>query len=113
MMFTLYIHSDNIGKKSFVWDESKNARLKRDRGVGFEEVVEAVARDGLLWATEHPRPERYPGQFILAVAMRNYVFIVPCEVRDELIQLKTIYPSRKAAREWRRRKRNEKKGQNP
>ena len=34
--------------KYFVWDDAKNAKLKADRGIGFEEVAFHIERGGLL-----------------------------------------------------------------
>ena len=45
--------------KHFAWDEVKNERLKRDRGVGFEEIVFHIAHGDLLDVLEHPNQERY------------------------------------------------------
>lgn len=99
---TLYIQRDNILGKSFVWDKAKSVRLKVGRGIGFEDVLSALEAEGALWSTDHPHPDRYPGQGLFAVVIRDYVVVVPLEVKDETIELKTLYPNRKATREWRR-----------
>ncbi len=86
-------------EKIFVWDEAKNERLKRTRGVGFEDVARAFAERGSLWIRDNPKPEKYPGQKLLAVLIDDYVYVAPYEETDEAVILKTIYPSRKATRE--------------
>jgi hypothetical protein len=37
----------------------KNAKLKAERGIGFEDIVFHIERDDLLDILEHPNPERY------------------------------------------------------
>jgi len=87
--------------KSFVWDEGKNALLKRKRRISFEEVAESLAERGPLWICDHPRPENYPGQKLFAVLIGDYVFIVPFQETEDTIILETIFPSRKATKTYR------------
>ena len=47
--------------KYFDWDDAKNAKLKADRGIGFEDVVFHIERGDLLDILEHPNPERRDG----------------------------------------------------
>ena len=46
--------------KYFAWDDAKNAKLKADRGIGFEDVVFHIERGDLLDILEHPNPDRTP-----------------------------------------------------
>jgi hypothetical protein len=48
----------------------------------------------------HPNQRRYPGQVVLVVACRDYVFLVPSVEERTHYFLKTIIPSRKAARDY-------------
>ena len=98
----MYILRDILLSKPVVWDEAKNTLLKRIRGISFEEIVEALVKEGPLWIKEHPRPEKYPGQKLFAISISGYVFIVPFEETDEKISFKTIYPSRRATKAHRR-----------
>ena len=86
--------------KYFVWDEEKNEKLKRERGIGFEDVVFHIERGDLLDILEHPNQDRYPGQRIFVVRRDTYVFLVPFVEDDRLVVLKTIIPSRKATRNY-------------
>ncbi|RNJ48451.1 BrnT family toxin [Methylocystis hirsuta] len=84
--------------KRFRWSAEKNRKLIAERGISFEEVVSAMAHDGLLDELEHPNKSRYPHQRLFVVRVRGYVYLVPfVETSDELF-LKTIIPSRKATR---------------
>lgn len=82
--------------KYFAWDNVKNEKLKLERGVGFEEVVEAWNTNDILDLVVHPNQTKYPGQKIMFVLIRDYVYAVPYVEDDEKYFLKTIYPSRKA-----------------
>ena len=53
--------------KYFAWDDAKNARLKAERGIGFEEIVFHIERGDLLDILERTNPERYAGQRIFVV----------------------------------------------
>ena len=86
--------------KYFAWDDAKNAKLKADRGIGFEHVVFHIERGDVLDILEHPNPDRYAGQRIFVVAIENYVYLVPFVESEEVVFLKTIIPSRKATKEY-------------
>jgi len=45
--------------KYFAWDDAKNAKLKADRSIGFEDIVFHIERGDLLDILEHPNPDRY------------------------------------------------------
>jgi uncharacterized DUF497 family protein len=86
--------------KPFRWDPHKNERLKAGRGISFEEIVAALEEDGLKDILVHPDQRRYPGQVVLAVAYRDYIFLVPSVEEKTHYFLKTIIPSRKATRDY-------------
>ena len=77
------------------WSPEKNAVLKRERGLTFEDIVYHIDRGGLLDTLEHPNQGRYPGQKIFIVNVEGYACLVPFIEQDNLIFLKTITPSRK------------------
>jgi hypothetical protein len=77
------------------WSPEKNAVLKRERGLTFEDIVYHIDRGGLLDTIEHPNQGRYPGQKIFIVNVEGYACLVPFIEQDNLIFLKTIIPSRK------------------
>ena len=86
----------------FDWDPEKNEKLKRERGISFEEIVFTLG-EGRLWKIEnHRNREGYPNQRIFFVPIGDYVYLVPF-VRDEnSFFLKTAFPSRKATKEYRK-----------
>ena len=84
----------------FSWNDEKNQLLQSQRGISFEEVVFHIQRGDLLNVIDHPNQERYPGQRIFVVNIRDYAYLVPFVESDTEMFLKTIIPSRKATREY-------------
>jgi len=85
--------------KYFAWDEAKNAKLRADRGIGFEDIVFHIERRDLLDILVHPNPERYAG-LIFVVQRDNYVYLGPFVEDEHTVFLKTIIPSRKATKQY-------------
>ena len=72
--------------------------------VSFESVVSAIDLGGLVDVLDHPNQVRYPGQMIYVVNIEQYLYLVPfATATDGTRFLKTIIPSRKAMRDYRRR----------
>ena len=59
------------------WDDDKNRRLLAERGIGFEDVVEAIEGGRMLADEAHPRPQSYGHQRILVVEIGGYACVVP------------------------------------
>ena len=86
--------------KYFAWDDAKNAKLRKERGIGFEDVVFHIERGDLLDILEHQNPDRYAGQRFFVVRREDYVYLVPFVEDEHTVFLKTIIPSRKATKEY-------------
>jgi len=84
----------------YQWSAEKNAQLKAERGISFEQVVMHIEGGDLLDVYEHPNQARYPGQQILVVRVDEYAYVVPFAESTAGRFLKTIIPSRKATREY-------------
>ncbi|HPA56969.1 MAG TPA: BrnT family toxin [bacterium] len=85
----------------FIWNEEKNNLLKRERGISFEMVVEAIFNDKIIDVVSHPNIEKYGHQKIYVIDFNGYCYLVPfVETEDGDIFLKTVFPSRKAVREY-------------
>ncbi len=82
--------------KLMVWSEEKNTWLKNQRGISFEDVVDAVNTGGLIADIKHPNEAKYSHQYIMVIRLQGYVYIVPYVEDAEKRFLKTAYPSRKA-----------------
>ena len=70
------------------WNPLKSERLKKTRGVSFEEIVASKFID----IRKHPTKEN---QRILIYAYKGYIWAVPYVKTAGGLFLKTIYPSRK------------------
>jgi uncharacterized DUF497 family protein len=85
--------------KPFRWALGKNALLKKERGISFEEITVAVEAGRLLQIVAHPHPGKYPRQRIMIVEFAGYAYLVPFVEETDHFFLKTIIPSRKATRD--------------
>lgn len=68
--------------------------------MSFEEVVFCIERGQLLDIVEHPNQERYGGQRIFIVKIKDYAYLVPFVETEREIFLKTIIPSHKATKKY-------------
>ena len=79
----------------FAFDDKKNELLLRTRGVGFHDVIEAIADHGILLNFDHPDQSKYPGQKVLVIEISGYTYCVPYAVDRNRWFMKTVYPNRK------------------
>lgn len=85
----------------FRYDNDKNTKLKIERRVEFEDIIDAITRGNLILIEEHPNIKRYPNQELMHVKMEDEVYVVPfVEEADGTFFLKTAYPSRKARKKF-------------
>ena len=81
--------------KEIRWNLLKGERLKRTRGVSFEEILRAR----LMAIRKHPKKEN---QKVMLFEYRGYIWVVPFVENENEIFLKTLYPSRLYTRTYRR-----------
>jgi uncharacterized DUF497 family protein len=86
--------------KHYNWDQEKSERLKKDRGICFEDIVYYLENGMLLDSYDHPNQTQYPGQKLYIVDADGYACIVPVVESEEELFLKTIIPSRKATKKY-------------
>jgi uncharacterized DUF497 family protein len=86
--------------KPFRWSNAKNAQLKAERNISFEEIVLAIEADGLLDIVVHSNPGKYPNQRMFVVTVEQYAYLVPFVDEADYYFLKTVIPSRKATRDY-------------
>ncbi|MCK5521258.1 MAG: toxin [Candidatus Marinimicrobia bacterium] len=86
--------------KPFNWNKEKNIWLKENRSVSFEDILIYLDNNCLVDDFFHPNQEKYPKQRIMAVNIKNYIYIVPYIENDVERYLKTIIPSRKATKKY-------------
>ncbi len=85
--------------KPFKWDEEKNEKLKKERGIGFEDVEEAINSGALLDRIDNTI-KKYPHQKVFVIEHENYAYRIPFVEDEEKIFFKTIIPSRKATKKY-------------
>jgi uncharacterized DUF497 family protein len=80
---------------TYDWNEEKNRQLKEQRRTSFEEIVLCIQEDRVVTVLEHPNKERYPGQRLYLIKYKKQIYVVPfvVDVEQEVIFLKTVYPS--------------------
>jgi hypothetical protein len=78
------------GKSGF-----KNRWLKQERGVSFKQVVFCIENGKILDIIKNPNLEKYQHQQLYVIDINGYVFIVPYVENENVIFLKTVFPSRK------------------
>jgi len=82
----------------YEWDPTKNEWLKKERAISFERVVFHLSQGNVWKIAAHPDQAHYPGQKIYFVIIKNYIYLVPYIIEKDCIFLKTIIPSRKATK---------------
>jgi uncharacterized DUF497 family protein len=86
----------------YEWDPKKNEWLKAERDISFETIVFHLSRGDVWKLADHPDQENYPGQRIYFVIVDGYINLVPHIVEKDCTFLKTIIPSRKATRAYKK-----------
>ena len=77
------------------WDVLKSERLKRTRGVSFEELIQAK----LIAVKQHPGRTH---QQIMLFDHKGYIWVAPFIEAENEIFLKTLFPSRKYTQLYRK-----------
>ena len=77
------------------WNLLKSERLKKTRGVSFEEILQAR----LVAVQKHPKKEN---KKVMLFEYKEYIWVVPFVESEDEIFLKTLYPSRMYTRIYRR-----------
>jgi uncharacterized DUF497 family protein len=86
--------------KEYRWNDDKNQLLQQERGISFEDVVQAISDGSLIDDIKNPNSEQYPNQLTFIIEIRGYIYCVPYIESDSIIFLKTIFPSRKMKKRY-------------
>ncbi len=86
--------------KTIRWNQEKNKKLQKERGITFEMVLVSIQKGNLLDDVEHPNKVKYPNQRMMIVKIDNYAFLIPYINSSSELFLKTIIPSRKATKKY-------------
>lgn len=82
-------------KYKYIYDEKKNHKLKVERGICFDDVIDAISDGKILEIIPHHNKGEYPNQMILVIEINEYAYLVPYLEEEDLLILKTVFPSRK------------------
>ena len=85
---------------NFKYNYEKNSQLLETRGLGFEEIIQAISEGNILDIRKHPNELKYPEQKILYVRILEEVYAVPFIEEKDCFFLKTLFPTRKARKEF-------------
>jgi uncharacterized DUF497 family protein len=77
------------------WNQLKSKRLKRTRGVSFEEILKE------RWIAIVPHPKR-SAQKVFLFERRGYIWVASFVEDERGIFLKTLYPSRGYTRRYKK-----------
>ena len=77
------------------WNLLKSERLKRTRGASFEELIQSK----VIAVKRHPSNTH---QNLLLFEHRGYIWVVPYVISGDEAFLKTLYPSRKYTKLYKR-----------
>ena len=80
--------------KKYDWDDDKSEKLKKERGIDFEDIVILIEEGYMLGVIDHPNKVKYPNQRIYIVNVNSYAYCVPCVENEDHVRLITIFPSR-------------------
>ena len=78
----------------FDFNDEKNELLFKTRGITFNQVIDVIEEEGILLNFDHPNKEKYPNQKIFVIEINKYTYCVPYVIDEDIIFMKTIYPSR-------------------
>jgi len=86
-------------ERTYRFSAEKNALLKQERGVNFDDVIYCLENDGLLDTINHTS-QKYPHQKMFVVEMNEYVYTVPFVQNGNEFFLKTVYPNRRMVKQY-------------
>ena len=79
--------------KVFEWNQQKNQKLIKERGISFEAIVLQIEAGHVMAIVPGKGKFRHQKQYVLE--FNNYIYVVPFVEESERVFLKTIIPSRR------------------
>ena len=83
-----------------LWDEEKDTLLRETRWISFQEVEAYILSDTIVSMESHYNTETFPHQKMILINHKNYIYYIPCILKDDTLFLKTIIPSRKLTKKY-------------
>lgn len=82
-------------ERIFQYNKKKDALLREARNISFAQIIFEIEAGNVLDVIRHHNKAKYPSQFLYIVHIDGYAWVVPCEIRGEVVMLKTAFPDRK------------------
>ena len=86
----------------FIFDSKKNEKLIKERGVNFDLIITLIDAGGLVDVVENYNTQPPNTQKMFLVDVHGYINLVPFIRSKNKIYLKTIIPSRKYTKLYKR-----------
>ena len=91
----------HLRKKKYSFNIEKNAKLLKERKIGFERVIDALVNGRAFDIKKHPNQKDYPNQELIYVLIDEKVFVVPCvKESEDSIFIKTIFRCDKIQKQY-------------
>lgn len=82
------------------WDPKKSQKLKEERGIDFDDIMSALQNGAWARIVQHHGKAKFSHQKLLLVDISGYLYVVPFVENEEKMFFKTIFPSRKATKQY-------------
>lgn len=86
------------------FDPGKNTWLRHERSIGFDEIIFMIEQGYEVEILPHINAKKYPHQYMFEIVVEDYVYIAPFVADGTKVFLKTLFPSRKATKQRRKRR---------
>jgi len=96
-----FVYETSYIEFMYRWNHEKNRLLIANRGISFDEVVQAIFEGLVVNDSPHDNQIKYPNQRVLTIIIHDYAYLVPYVIDGNDFFLKTIIPSRKASKKYR------------
>ena len=84
----------------FTWSDDKNYLIRRRRMIAFEDIAAEITRNNVVDTIYNHNPEKYPGQHLFLVMVREYLYTVPFyQIDHDTVWLVTAYPDGRRMRQ--------------
>ena len=91
------------------FDPEKSRKIRKERGLGFEELVTLIEGNGIVADFPHPNQAAHKGQDIWYVDVDDYIWSVIHIKKGGTARLITAFPNRKATAVWKKEKHHDHK----
>jgi len=79
--------------KQISWNNEKNAKLKRERGIGFEDVLVKINNGDVLDIMDNPNKRKYPNHKVFIWRLTNIFTMCRSSKMKMKFFLKQLFPA--------------------